>query len=64
MPECDTRQQSIRKKTIVGLANERSEATTDNLIRAIDLQSGKTVCRAKLPAGGQATPITYEEDGR
>lgn len=39
-------------------------AATDNLIRAIDITSGKTVWQAKLPAGGQATPMTYEADGR
>jgi quinoprotein glucose dehydrogenase len=39
-------------------------AATDNLIRAIDIESGKTVWHAKLPAGGQATPMTYEENGR
>jgi quinoprotein glucose dehydrogenase len=39
-------------------------ATTDNLIRAIDIESGKTVWQDKLPAGGQATPMTYEENGR
>jgi quinoprotein glucose dehydrogenase len=39
-------------------------AATDNLIRAIDITSGKTVWQAKLPAGGQATPMTYEANGR
>jgi quinoprotein glucose dehydrogenase len=39
-------------------------ATTDNLIRAIDIESGKTVWQDKLPAGGQATPMTYEANGR
>ena len=39
-------------------------AATDDLIRAIDLQTGKTVWQAKLPAGGQATPMTYEIGGR
>ena len=39
-------------------------ATTDNLIRAVDLRTGKTVWRDVLPAGGQATPMTYEVDGR
>jgi quinoprotein glucose dehydrogenase len=39
-------------------------ATTDNLIRAIDIETGKTVWQDKLPAGGQATPMTYEENGR
>ena len=39
-------------------------ATTDNLIRAIDIETGKTVWQDKLPAGGQATPMTYEANGR
>ncbi|MET4216571.1 quinoprotein glucose dehydrogenase [Bradyrhizobium sp. LB14.3] len=39
-------------------------ATTDNLIRAIDIKTGKTVWKDVLPAGGQATPITYEAGGR
>lgn len=39
-------------------------ATTDNLIRAIDIETGKTVWQDTLPAGGQATPMTYEQDGR
>ena len=39
-------------------------ATTDNLIRAIDIETGETVWTDTLPAGGQATPMTYEVDGR
>ena len=39
-------------------------AATDDLIRAIDLNTGKTVWSAPLPAGGQATPIVYEQGGR
>jgi quinoprotein glucose dehydrogenase len=39
-------------------------AATDNLIRAIDMNSGKTLWTDVLPAGGQATPMTYEADGR
>ncbi|MCK5908496.1 MAG: pyrroloquinoline quinone-dependent dehydrogenase, partial [Caulobacter sp.] len=39
-------------------------ATTDNLIRAIDLKTGKTLWSDVLPAGGQATPMTYEAGGR
>lgn len=38
-------------------------AATDNLIRAIDIETGEVVWEDVLPAGGQATPITYEEDG-
>lgn len=34
-------------------------AATDNLIRAIDLRTGKTLWTDVLPAGGQATPMTY-----
>lgn len=41
-------------------------ATTDNYIRAYDTQSGKVLWRHRLPAGGQATPMTYRlrKDGR
>ena len=39
-------------------------AATDDLIRAIDLRTGKTVWQDKLPGGGQATPMTYEVGGR
>ncbi|MBS4017590.1 MAG: pyrroloquinoline quinone-dependent dehydrogenase, partial [Dechloromonas sp.] len=38
-------------------------ATTDNLLKAIDVETGDTVWDAVLPAGGQATPITYAVDG-
>ncbi len=39
-------------------------ATTDDLIRAMDLKTGKTLWKDVLPAGGQATPMTYEENGK
>ena len=39
-------------------------AATDNLIRAIDLRTGETIWKDVLPAGGQATPMTYEHEGR
>jgi quinoprotein glucose dehydrogenase len=39
-------------------------AATDDLIRAIDIETGETVWQDVLPAGGQATPMVYEEDGR
>jgi quinoprotein glucose dehydrogenase len=39
-------------------------AATDNLIRAIDIATGRTVWQDVLPAGGQATPMIYEVDGR
>ncbi len=39
-------------------------AATDNLIRAIDLKTGKTVWKDVLPAGGQATPMVYEANGK
>ncbi|WP_338445117.1 membrane-bound PQQ-dependent dehydrogenase, glucose/quinate/shikimate family [Pelagerythrobacter marensis] len=39
-------------------------AATDNLFRAIDLRTGETLWQDVLPAGGQATPMTYEANGR
>ena len=39
-------------------------AATDDLIRAIDIRTGKTVWSDVLPAGGQANPLVYEQDGR
>lgn len=39
-------------------------AATDDLIRAIDIETGETVWRDALPAGGQANPLVYEADGR
>jgi quinoprotein glucose dehydrogenase len=39
-------------------------ASTDNLIRAIDIDTGKELWSASLPAGGQATPMTFEANGR
>lgn len=39
-------------------------ATKDEMIRAFDRKSGRELWKAKLPAGGYATPATYEVDGR
>jgi quinoprotein glucose dehydrogenase len=39
-------------------------AATDNLLRAIDERTGKVVWSVALPAGGQATPMIYEQNGR
>ena len=39
-------------------------ATTDNLIRAIDVETGETVWTDVLPGGGQANVMTYSQDGR
>ena len=39
-------------------------ATTDNQLRAMDIRTGKTVWQVTLPAGGQATPMVYEQNGR
>lgn len=39
--------------------------TLDNYVRAYDVRSGDEIWRSRLPAGGQATPMTYlGEDGR
>ncbi len=34
-------------------------AATDNYLRAFDLASGKVLWKGRLPAGPQATPVTY-----
>jgi quinoprotein glucose dehydrogenase len=36
----------------------------DNYVRAFDVATGKKLWEARLPAGGQATPMTYEENGK
>lgn len=37
-------------------------ATMDDYIRAFDIHTGKQLWEARLPAGGQATPMTYRVD--
>ncbi|WDR02204.1 pyrroloquinoline quinone-dependent dehydrogenase [Devosia algicola] len=39
-------------------------AATDNLFRAIDLKTGKTVWSIELPAGGQANPFVFKANGQ
>ncbi|MBI1239870.1 MAG: PQQ-binding-like beta-propeller repeat protein [Alphaproteobacteria bacterium] len=39
-------------------------AAMDNYLRAYDVQSGKELWRGRLPAGGQATPMTYVYEGK
>jgi quinoprotein glucose dehydrogenase len=39
-------------------------ATMDDYLRAFDAKSGAELWRARLPAGGQATPMTYMWNGR
>jgi len=40
-------------------------ATTDQYLRAFDERNGRELWRARLPAGAQATPMTYRgSDGR
>jgi quinoprotein glucose dehydrogenase len=39
-------------------------ATMDNFLRAFDSESGKELWKFELPAGGQATPMTYVVDGK
>jgi quinoprotein glucose dehydrogenase len=41
-----------------------SGATLDDYLRAYDLRSGRELWSARLPAGGQATPMTYESAGK
>ncbi len=39
-------------------------ATLDDYLRAYDLQTGEELWKARLPAGGQATPMTFQSDDR
>ncbi|MTH80156.1 glucose/quinate/shikimate family membrane-bound PQQ-dependent dehydrogenase [Paracoccus aestuariivivens] len=39
-------------------------AAVDDYLRGYDLTSGKQLWQARLPAGGQSTPMSYEVDGR
>jgi quinoprotein glucose dehydrogenase len=39
-------------------------ATQDNYLRAFNVTNGKKLWEARLPAGGQATPMTYEINGK
>lgn len=39
-------------------------ATQDNYLRAYDTSNGKLLWQERLPAGGQATPMTYAVDGK
>jgi quinoprotein glucose dehydrogenase len=39
-------------------------AAMDRYFRAFDVETGAELWKAKLPAGGQATPMTYVADGR
>lgn len=39
-------------------------ATADNYLRAFDVDNGRQLWQARLPAGGQATPMTYSVNGR
>ena len=39
-------------------------ATLDRAIRAFDIETGRELWKAALPAGARATPMTYEAGGR
>ncbi len=39
-------------------------ATTDGYLRAFDIDTGKELWRMRMPAGTQATPMTYTVNGR
>ena len=39
-------------------------ATQDEVLRAFDIETGEELWQAPLPAGGQATPMTYMAGGR
>ena len=39
-------------------------ATADNYIRGFNASTGEQLFEDRLPAGGQATPMTYESNGK
>jgi quinoprotein glucose dehydrogenase len=39
-------------------------AALDDYLRAFDIETGEELWRGRLPAGGQATPMTYQLKGR
>lgn len=39
-------------------------AATDNYLRAFAIETGRELWKGRLPAGGQATPMSYEIGGR
>jgi quinoprotein glucose dehydrogenase len=39
-------------------------ATRDGMFRAFDVETGELLWQDQLPAGGQATPMSYEHEGR
>ncbi|WP_313396425.1 glucose/quinate/shikimate family membrane-bound PQQ-dependent dehydrogenase [Atlantibacter hermannii] len=39
-------------------------ATVDNYLRAYNMTNGEKLWEGRLPAGGQATPMTYEVNGK
>lgn len=38
-------------------------ASVDEHLRAFDVETGQLLWQGRLPAGGQATPMTYMVDG-
>ena len=36
----------------------------DDYLRAFDINNGEELWRGRLPGGGQATPMTYQLNGR
>jgi quinoprotein glucose dehydrogenase len=39
-------------------------AAMDNYLRAFDVETGKELWKGRLPAGGQATPMTYYDNAQ
>jgi len=39
-------------------------AAMDDYLRAFDVETGEELWKGRLPAGGQATPMTYRHEGR
>ena len=39
-------------------------AAQDNFLRAFDIETGREIWKGAIPAGGQATPMTYAINGK
>jgi quinoprotein glucose dehydrogenase len=39
-------------------------AARDNYLRAFNVENGEELWKGELPAGGQATPMTYQAGGK
>ncbi len=54
----------VPAKPMLRFFDRAGRRTTDQRIRAFDVESGEELWHHRLPRAGIATPMTYEHDGR